>query len=249
MPPLSSYGLLDRFLHGPARSPAPMQPALPLQGITLLAVEDSRYASEALRLLCHRSGARLRRVDRLHAAYNHLRVYRPDVMLIDIGLPDGRGDTLIRDLTTMHPHQPIIIAISGDPDVRADALGAGAHGFLEKPFPGLAAFQAEILRYLPDQADRAARAAATSAQTTITPDRLALQDDLEHAAEMINANPNVVQRRYLSSFISGIARSANDPALAAAASGLTDADGLDQLCRLLSNRINAAQSAFDVTAP
>ena len=131
MPPHSPLGLLDRFVHGPAPCAGLVQPALPLQGLTVLAVEDSRYSSDALRLMCQRSGARLRRVDCLQTAYAHLHVYCPDVILIDIGLPDGRGDLLIRDIANQRPEGPVIIAISGDPDTRTLAMQAGAQGFLD----------------------------------------------------------------------------------------------------------------------
>ena len=239
--PISPLDLLDRVLHGSTVRPAPVTSILPLQGLTVLAVEDSRFASEALRLMCQRSGARLRRVDRLHAAYAHLRVYRPDVMLVDLGLPDGRGDTLIRDLARLRPQSPIVIAISGDASGQAQAMAAGAHGFIEKPFPSLAMFQHEILRHLPDCADRSS---PDMGQQTPVADPLALHDDLEHAAGILRSNPDPGQRRYLAGFVGGIARSAGDQALAAAANSLADAQGLDGLRTLLDARLKSSTGAF-----
>jgi DNA-binding response OmpR family regulator len=83
----------------PSDGPAPLRygrPVQPLAGLTILAVEDSRFASEALRLMCLRSDARLRRADSLEQADRHLSVYRPDVVIVDLGLPDGNGADLIR---------------------------------------------------------------------------------------------------------------------------------------------------------
>lgn len=209
-----------------------------LQGLTILAVEDSRFASEALRLMCQRSGARLRRAEGLAAARAHLAVYRPDVVLVDLGLPDGRGEALIRSLTgppALRP--PLVIAMSGDPDGRSPALAAGAAGFIEKPVPGLISFQEAILRLLPDGRDRA----MVPAEPALRPDPLALRDDLAHAAAALGAAPGPARRRYLAGFLSGIARQTNDAPLGAASARLAlPGSPVEPMAQLLQTRLAAA---------
>jgi DNA-binding response OmpR family regulator len=55
-----------------------------LFAVTILLVEDSRSASEAIRLYAAESGARVRRADSLHAASRHLAIYRPNVVMVDL---------------------------------------------------------------------------------------------------------------------------------------------------------------------
>ncbi|NJM81243.1 MAG: response regulator, partial [Tabrizicola sp.] len=104
--------------------------------MTILAVEDSRFASDALRLICQRAGARLRRAENIERAEIYLTTATPDVALIDLGLPDGRGEDLIRDLAPPSGLRPVVLGMSGDPAGRGRALAAGAVGFLENPSPG-----------------------------------------------------------------------------------------------------------------
>jgi len=104
--------------------------ARPLQGMTVLVVEDSRYSSEALRLMCLRSGARIRRADCVASAKRHLNVYRPSAAIIDLGLPDGSGLDLIRTMHRARARVPILIGTSGaEREAAAAACAeAGANG-------------------------------------------------------------------------------------------------------------------------
>jgi len=99
----------------------------------VLLVEDSLTAGEAVRLICITSGARLRRADCIESARRHLRIYRPDVAIVDMGLPDGDGAVLISELAQANPRTQTIIGLSADPNRAKAAMEAGADSFIEKP--------------------------------------------------------------------------------------------------------------------
>jgi len=208
---------------------------LPMRGLTVLAVEDSRFASEALRLMCQRSGARLRRAETLAAARGHLRLYRPDVVIVDLGLPDGRGEVLIRDLVLTAVRPMVILGTSGLASGRTTALAAGADGFLEKPVESLAAFQRATIGIASFEED----------PPPLAPDLLALRDDLSRAAERLAADPDAGTRRYVAGFVQGLARLAHDPALAAAAAGCAaPGAGVEGLQRIIAARLAGASGGF-----
>lgn len=220
--------------------------AMPLRGVTVLAVEDSRFASEALRLMCRRLGARLRRAESIHAAHSHLKLYRPTVVIVDLGLPDGRGEGLIREIVMKGAAAPVVLGTSGDAGGRASALAAGADGFLDKPLESFAAFHAALMRHLPDQI-----ASVPDADAPLAPDNLALRDDLAHAAALIEAGGVGGDQTYLSGFLTGVARHAHDAALAEAAYQAGTAPmtgGLDTLHAMLRRRLDAPDGAFGLQA-
>lgn len=210
------------------------QRKLPLQGLTLLVVEDSRVTCDVMRLMCQRLGARLRRAETLRAAQEHLKVYRPDVVIIDLGLPDGRGETLIRELALSTPRIGVILGTSGDVMGRIAALAAGANGFLEKPIESIAAFQTAILRHLSGHQDMT----LVATNTAFTPDPLALHDDLLHAADLLtDPNPNPAQAKYLVGFVNGLALVAHDAALGQAAQQAQNPQGRLQLADMLAAKL------------
>ena len=226
----------------PLSEPALNLPALrgtdlPLQGLTLLVVEDSRLTCEVLRLMCQRSGARLRRADGVAAARAHLRRYRPDVVLIDLGLPDG--DDIERTLLGLagrlsdlaaQPGRPPIIGMSG---MGHDGLPAGADAFVQKPLPGLADFQALVLAL---RQGRASLPAMAGTAQPPPPDPLALQDDLRQAAQMLGQRDG----RFVAGFVLGLARSSDDPALASAATDLgPQGQGMARLRQMIASRLSA----------
>ena len=208
---------------------------LPLQGVTILAVEDSRFACEALRLIARRAGARLRRAETMAAARDHLRVYRPDVVLIDLGLPDGRGDALIHDLVQGPRRPSVVMGTSGSAEGRALALAAGADGFLDKPLENMAQL-CRVLRPLLPELDIHPPPIAPG--EPVAPDPLALRDDLAFAQRALQGHPDADRRRYVSAFVAGIARHSQDAALAAAASlYATEEAGLSALRAAIDARL------------
>jgi CheY-like chemotaxis protein len=218
----------------PSESP-PAAPDRPLAGITLLAVEDSRFASEALRLLCHRLGARLRRAGSLAEAAHHLARPLPDLVLVDLGLPDGSGTSLIARLAaTATP----VLGMSGEDGAEALARRAGASGFIAKPLESIASFRDTVLAHLPGRTPP--QTARLPAAVLPPPDPLALREDLAHAAARLAAG----DAAYVVGFVAGLARSTRDPALERAARGA----GAD-LGPLLQDRLSRLSATGPLAMP
>lgn len=203
-----------------ATIPAPTA-TRPLLGLTVLVIEDSRFACEAMRMLCLRSGARIRRADCLRSARRHLRVYRPSCVIIDLGLPDGSGLELIEELTTIEPRVDVVIGTSGDIDGEAQAMHAGADAFLAKPITSLATFQQVILSKLPPERQPAGLREVPD--EIIHPDRMAFQDDMAHIADVLEDTQDENALDYVAQFLGGVARSAEDKGLEQAAEALAKA--------------------------
>jgi len=180
----------------------------PLLGQTVLVVEDSRFACEAMRLLCLRSGARIRRADSLRSARKHLNVYRPTVVIVDIGLPDGSGLDLLNDIAAATPRVEVLLGTSGNSELADEAIEAGADDFFEKPLTSLAAFQSLVLKHLP--AEQRPRGPRTLMDENVEPDPIAFQDDMAHISDVLSEEHGPRVLDYVTQFLNGVATSAQD---------------------------------------
>lgn len=204
----------------------PPTAARPLLGLTVLVVEDSRFACEAMRLLCLRSGARIRRADCLSSARRHLQVYRPSVVIVDLGLPDGSGAELIDELAHASPRVDVVLGMSGDDGAQTRAMTAGADGFLPKPISSLSHFQETILGFLP--ADRRPSGPRMLSDERILPDPISYRDDMAHIADLLNTRFDAKTADYVGQFLAGVASSAGDDILKEAAERLIAKRALGQ---------------------
>jgi DNA-binding response OmpR family regulator len=101
----------------------------------LLLVEDSERLSELVTEAVRAAGWRIDAVTSVAEAEAAVAVTQYDVLLLDLGLPDGDGVELIRTRRAARDQTPILVlsARSGIDD-RVDGLDAGADDYLAKPF-------------------------------------------------------------------------------------------------------------------
>ncbi|THD81600.1 response regulator [Aliigemmobacter aestuarii] len=214
-----------------------------LAGVTILLVEDSRAAADTMRLMCQRLGARLRRADSAEAARRHLALYRPDAVLVDLGLPDEPGEALIAEIAASTGRPAALIGISGLIEGRGAALAAGVDGFLEKPLPGALALARVVMPLAEAHHPGAALAMRNAASTALLlsgarPDPAALRDDLLLADRLL-ALPRLAQGTgYVLGFLRGLGRITGDAALARMAQRVAEGDApLAALADLVRDRI------------
>ena len=67
------------------------------------------------------------------AALGVLREAAPDLLVVDLGLPDGSGLDVIRESVRRHPDGAIlVVTVFGDEEHVVNAIEAGASGYLLK---------------------------------------------------------------------------------------------------------------------
>ena len=103
----------------------------------LLIVEDSAIVASALRLLFEESGYEVDVASTVKDAVATATANTPDVMLLDLTLPDGDGLTILQQLRRYDRAPRSTIALTGhdDDELRERCIDAGCVDVLLKPVP------------------------------------------------------------------------------------------------------------------
>lgn len=104
---------------------------------TILIVDDEAAGRETLDALLRAEGYRLIQADGADEALDLARAHLPDVMLLDVMLPETDGFAVCRALRADHAlaEIPIILVTAlSDRSSRMEGLAAGADDFISKPF-------------------------------------------------------------------------------------------------------------------
>jgi len=116
----------------------------------ILIVEDEAEIRRFVRLTLEAEGVEAFEADGVQRGLIEAASRRPDLVVLDLGLPDGDGVDLIRNLRTWSAVPLIVLsARSGEAD-KIEALDAGADDYLVKPFGAgelLARVRAQLRRH------------------------------------------------------------------------------------------------------
>jgi len=101
---------------------------------TVVVIEDEAQIRRFVRTALEAEGWRVFEAGGVKQGLVEAGTRRPDLLILDLGLPDGDGVELLRDLRTWSGVPVIVLSARSDESDKIAALDAGADDYLTKPF-------------------------------------------------------------------------------------------------------------------
>ena len=102
-------------------------------GARVLVVEDEAQIRYALRRYLESNGYQVRDAEDGATALREFELFKPDVLLLDLMLPDMSGVDIVRELRHTHGTPIVVLSAMGDERTKVSALDEGADDYLTKP--------------------------------------------------------------------------------------------------------------------
>src|ERR1051326_3672432 len=103
-------------------------------GATVLLVEDERKLRELVRSYLERAGFTVLSTGSGAEAITLAADAAPDLVVLDLGLPDVPGETVARELRSMSPIPIVMLTAKAAEEDRIRGLELGADDYVTKPF-------------------------------------------------------------------------------------------------------------------
>jgi two-component system KDP operon response regulator KdpE len=105
-----------------------------MSGPRILIVDDETQLRRSLRRSLEGHGYDVREAEDGTSALSAFETFKPDVLLLDLMLPDMSGVQVCRQLRGKYPTPIIVLSVIGDERTKVEALDEGADDYLTKPF-------------------------------------------------------------------------------------------------------------------
>lgn len=128
----------------------------------LLIIEDEADIRRFLRMTLESEGHEVFEADTLKRGLIEAGTRRPELVILDLGLPDGDGVDFIRDLRSWSAIPVIVLSARSNENDKILALDAGADDYLVKPFGS-----GELMARVRAQIRRCALPDATNAMSSV----------------------------------------------------------------------------------
>jgi two-component system, OmpR family, KDP operon response regulator KdpE len=100
----------------------------------ILVIEDDASIRNVLRVLLHAEHYRVVEAETAARAEIEARNHKPDLLLVDLGLPDGDGLKVIQRIRAWSPVPVVVLSARTMEAQKIAALDAGADDYVTKPF-------------------------------------------------------------------------------------------------------------------
>lgn len=122
----------------------------------VLVIDDEPHIRRLLRTTLTRAGYRVAEAVDAREAMSVLMIEKPDVILLDLGLPDRDGLELVPLIRRQWPAPLIVVSARDDTEQKVTALDLGADDYVTKPFDTeelLARIRSSVRRQVSAEAD------------------------------------------------------------------------------------------------
>ena len=103
--------------------------------MSILLVEDDQALATGLLEALRKEGLAINHVGTGAAALHVIDTETPDIVVLDLGLPDMDGMSVLKKLRERHGELPVLLLTARDSlDDRVAGLDSGADDYLSKPF-------------------------------------------------------------------------------------------------------------------